>query len=109
MENRKITCKQCGKRMRRAHAFARRYWTQNLTGLKTVYRCECGARRAVVLFDEEEVIDFVQMVEQARREAEDGYWEERRKRSQWAEALRRRSVRQARREVERLLIQNDMV
>lgn len=62
-------------------------------------------RRAVVLFDEDEVIEFVKMIEHFRREAEEGYWEERRKRSQWAEALRRRSVRQARREAERLLTQ----
>lgn len=44
-------------------------------------------------------------IEHARRAAEDEYWQEKRKRSQWAEALRRRSVRQARREAERLLTQ----
>ena len=91
--------------MRRAHAFSRRYWTRDLTVLKIVYRCECGARRAVVLFDEDEVIEFVKMIEHFRREAEEGYWEDRRKRSQWAEELRRRSVRHARREAERLLTQ----
>ena len=58
-----MTCKQCGKRMPRAHAFSRRYWMRDLTGLKIVYRCECGARRAVVLFDEDEVIEFVKMIE----------------------------------------------
>ena len=91
--------------MRRANSFKRHYWSRELSGVKIVYRCECGASRTLILFDEEELVIFVQTIEHARRAAEDEYWQEKRKRSQWAEALRRRSVRQARREAERLLTQ----
>ena len=91
--------------MRRAHSFRRNYWTRDLSGVKIVYRCECGNSKALILFDEEELVVFIQTIEQARRAAEDEYWQEKRKRSQWAEALRRRSVRQTRREAERLLTQ----
>ena len=65
MSVRKVIC-TCGKRMRRAHSFRRRYWSPELYALKMVYRCECGETKAIVLFDETDLCGFIERLEAER-------------------------------------------
>lgn len=52
--------------MRRAHSFKRHYWSRELSGVKIVYRCECGASRALILFgDAERLLTQIKDVEEA--------------------------------------------